>query len=163
MREGFQADIEYPFLETDAVVYAVFRIALKVLCQPFAEYFPILGQDVHNVVLERNFLFLFSTHYTGVSGVVEALPAGIVFPSSDKGGFLYFVEFVVSFFQFPFALAAFGDVAVLAEYHIFVGAHDTFKEVGFAADSQFVVPGGNFLVCKYFLEFGVNLPVGNRR
>ena len=163
MREGFQADIEYPFLETDAVVYAVFRIALKVLCQPFAEYFPILGQDVHNVVLERNFLFLFSAHYTGVSGVVEALPAGIVFPSSDKSGFLYFVEFVVSFFQFPFALAAFGDVAVLAEHHIFVGAHDALKEVGFAADSQFVVPGGNFLVRKYFLEFGVNLPVGNRR
>jgi hypothetical protein len=163
VREGFQADIEYPFLEKDAVVYAVFCISLKVLCQPLAEYFPILGQDVHSIVLERNFLFLCSAHYTGVTGVVEALPAGVVFPSSDEGGFLYFIKFVVFLFQFPFALATFGDVAVLAEHHIFVGAHDALKEVGLAADSQFVVPGGNFLVRKYFLEFGVNLPVGNRR
>ena len=163
VREGFQADIEYPFLEKDAVVYAVFCISLKVLCQPLAEYFPILGQDVHSVVLKRNFLFLCSAHYTGVTGVVEALPAGVVFPSSDEGGFLYFIKFVVFLFQFPFALATFGDVAVLAEHHIFVGAHDALKEVGLAADSQFVVPGGNFLVRKYFLEFGVNLPVGNRR
>ena len=100
----------------------------------FAELFPYpSGRNVHSVVLERNFLFLCSAHYTGVTGVVEALPAGVVFPSSDEGGFLYFIKFVVFLFQFPFALATFGDVAVLAEHHIFVGAHDALKEVGLAA------------------------------
>ena len=89
----------------------------------------------------------------GVTGVVEALPAGVVFPSSDEGGFLYFIKFVVFFSSSRLRWLRSGDVAVLAEHHIFVGAHDALEEVGLAADSQFIVSAGNFLVRKYFLEF----------
>lgn len=145
----------------DAIVYAGFHISLQVLYQPFAEYFPVFGQYVRLVVFEQDFLLLFGTHHAGVSGVAEGFLAGVVLPSADEGGFLYFVEFAIRLFQFQFALASLGDVTVLAEHHIFVGAHDALEEVGGVADGQLVVPAGDFPARKYFLELGVYLPVGD--
>ena len=87
----------------------------------------------------------------GVSGVADAFLAGVVPPPSDERYFLYFVQLVILLFQLQFALASFCDVAILAEHHIFVGAHDALEEVG--------LPAGDFSSQKHFLELRVDFPV----
>ena len=72
---------------------------------------------------------------------------------------LYFVQLVILLFQLQFALASFCDVAILAEHHIFVGAHDALEEVGLAVGGKLIVPAGDFSSQKHFLELRVDLPV----
>ena len=95
----------------------------------------------------------------GVSGVADAFLAGVVPPPSDERYFLYFVQLVILLFQLQFALASFCDVAILAEHHIFVGAHDALEEVGLAVGGKLIVPAGDFSSQKHFLELRVDLPV----
>lgn len=56
-----------------------------------------------------------------------------------RAAFCIFVELVVFLFEFQFALAAFCDVAVLAEDHAVVRVHDAFKVIGSVTQCHFVI------------------------
>ena len=90
-------------------------------------------------------LHLFRTHDARMACITEYAGLGIVLPVSDEGGFLYFIELVVFLFEFQFALAAFCDVAVLAEDHAVVRVHDAFEEIG-------------SVTAVSFRNYGLNVP-----
>lgn len=85
--KGFQTDIKDLVLKPDAIVYAIFDVTFQISFQPFAEYLAVFGKEVHHVGIQKDFLFLFGTHDSRMSCVVEARVGRVIPPPSDKGGF----------------------------------------------------------------------------
>src|SRR5699024_5579348 len=99
---------------------------------------------------------------TRMTCITEYAGLGIVLPVSDEGGLLYFVELVVFLFEFQFALAAFCDVAVLAEDHAVVRVHDAFKVIGSVTQCHFVIMDCTYLLRQYLLDHRIYLVVSGR-
>ena len=135
----FEADIENVSFEEDAVVHAVFHLAFQILFHPAGKAFPVFRKDEFQIIVHIDVLHLFRTHDARMACITEYAGLGIVLPVSDEGGLLYFVELVVFLFEFQFALAAFCDVAVLAEDHAVVRVHDAFKVIGSVTQCHFVI------------------------
>ena len=65
--------------------------------------------------------------HAGMSQIMKNVFIRIVHPLTDLRHFLYLSQRSVRLFQLAFHVASLGDVAILAEHHVIIRMHDTFK------------------------------------
>ena len=67
------------------------------------------------------------SEHAGMSQIMKNVFIRIVHPLTDLRHFLYLPQRSVRLFQLAFHVASLGDVAILAEHHVIIRMHDTFK------------------------------------
>ena len=130
-----------------------FRVEiLQVPVAPFHKHMLVFFHNQLLVLVKRDMLHFFFRQHTRVTLIMKDILIRIIRPLPDLRHFLNLPQRAVRMLQFAFYVTSLCDVPILAEHHVVIRIHETFKIIRLIFQHQLEILADASLLFKHFPE-----------